>query len=96
MFTFTESEPLTHDDCLENGNGPCAGAVEFHPRYDTRYVDDNRYFPRCEAHYAAYAERCEARIQREIEAEARQYCKHGTFVGDPYGPDYICGQCEFE
>lgn len=21
-------------------------------------------------------------------------CKHGTFVGDPYGPDYLCGACE--
>jgi hypothetical protein len=21
-------------------------------------------------------------------------CKHGRFVGDPYGPDYICGECE--
>ena len=21
-------------------------------------------------------------------------CKHGTYVGDAYGPDYICGQCE--
>ena len=23
------------------------------------------------------------------------YCKpHGVFVGDPYGPDYMCGLCE--
>lgn len=22
------------------------------------------------------------------------YCKHGTYVGDPYGPDYMCGPCE--
>lgn len=22
------------------------------------------------------------------------YCKHGTYVGDPYGPDYMCGMCE--
>lgn len=21
-------------------------------------------------------------------------CKHGAFVGDPYGPDYMCGWCE--
>ncbi len=21
-------------------------------------------------------------------------CKHGTYVGDAGGPDYICGQCE--
>lgn len=22
------------------------------------------------------------------------YCKHGTFIGDPYGPDYMCWACE--
>lgn len=22
------------------------------------------------------------------------YCKHGAYVGDPYGPDYMCGPCE--
>jgi hypothetical protein len=22
------------------------------------------------------------------------YCKHGGYVGDPYGPDYMCGTCE--
>lgn len=22
------------------------------------------------------------------------YCKHGTYVGGPSGPDYICGACE--
>jgi len=22
------------------------------------------------------------------------YCHHGHFVGDPYGPDYMCGMCE--
>jgi hypothetical protein len=21
-------------------------------------------------------------------------CKHGTYVGDAYGPDYMCGRCE--
>jgi hypothetical protein len=24
----------------------------------------------------------------------RSYCRHGIFVGDPYGPDYMCGWCE--
>lgn len=24
----------------------------------------------------------------------RNYCRHGNFVGDPYGPDYMCGWCE--
>lgn len=22
------------------------------------------------------------------------YCKHGTYIGDPYGPDHLCGYCE--
>lgn len=22
------------------------------------------------------------------------YCRHGTFVGGPGGPDYLCGACE--
>ena len=22
------------------------------------------------------------------------YCRHGVFVGDPYGADYMCGYCE--
>lgn len=21
-------------------------------------------------------------------------CKHGTYIGDPYGADYLCGYCE--
>jgi hypothetical protein len=21
-------------------------------------------------------------------------CKHGTYIGDPYGPDYLCYWCE--
>lgn len=24
----------------------------------------------------------------------QSYCRHGSFVGDPYGPDYMCGLCE--
>lgn len=22
------------------------------------------------------------------------YCKHGTYIGNPYGADYLCGYCE--
>lgn len=22
------------------------------------------------------------------------YCVHGNYVGDPFGPDYMCGMCE--
>ena len=24
------------------------------------------------------------------------YCKHGQYVGNPYGGDFICGECEEE
>ncbi len=24
----------------------------------------------------------------------QNYCKHGTFIGNPYGADYMCGWCE--
>lgn len=24
----------------------------------------------------------------------QSYCHHGTYVGDPYGADYMCGRCE--
>lgn len=26
--------------------------------------------------------------------DSRQYCKHGTFIGSWWGPDYLCGWCE--
>lgn len=22
------------------------------------------------------------------------YCKHDVYIGDPYGPDIMCGRCE--
>jgi hypothetical protein len=22
------------------------------------------------------------------------YCRHGSYIGDPYGPDYMCHACE--
>jgi hypothetical protein len=26
--------------------------------------------------------------------DSSQYCKHGTFIGSWWGPDYLCGACE--
>lgn len=26
--------------------------------------------------------------------DPRYRCEHGTFIGDPYGPDYMCYWCE--
>lgn len=27
-------------------------------------------------------------------SDSRQYCKHGTFIGSWWGPDYLCYYCE--
>lgn len=27
-------------------------------------------------------------------SDRSQYCKHGTFIGSAWGPDYLCGMCE--
>jgi hypothetical protein len=27
-------------------------------------------------------------------SDPRQYCRHGTFIGSSWGPDYLCGKCE--
>lgn len=27
-------------------------------------------------------------------ADPDQRCQHGTFIGSPWGPDYMCGLCE--
>jgi hypothetical protein len=26
--------------------------------------------------------------------DSRYYCAHGTFIGNPYGADYLCHYCE--
>lgn len=28
--------------------------------------------------------------------DPKQYCKHGNFIGSWWGPDILCGECEFE
>ena len=27
-------------------------------------------------------------------SDPRQFCRHGTFIGSWWGPDYLCGACE--
>lgn len=34
------------------------------------------------------------RAYRNADMSDHEHCRHGTFVGDPYGPDYMCGSCE--
>lgn len=43
-----------------------------------------------------YAER-EANYRlpvRERSFDWQSYCRHGSYIGDPYGGDYLCGACE--
>lgn len=91
---------MTTITCLDrhHEDSPCEGEVEYHPTIPARYRANGAFvvFARCEKHYEEYAERCEALLEREREYEASLYCKHGTFIGDAFGPDYLCGRCESE
>jgi len=95
----TETVELTHEDCLDrHESDPCRGEVEYHTTNPVRYRRNGAFvvFPRCEKHYISYQERCEALIERERRYQEGLYCKHGTYIGDPWGADYLCGRCESE
>jgi hypothetical protein len=86
-------------ECLGfHPDSPCEGAVEWHPTNPVRWRNNGTIvqFERCAKHYAEYLEITEARLEREQEALDSQYCRHGVFVGDAFGPDYMCGRCESE
>lgn len=91
---------LTHEDCLDfdNPDSPCEGSVNYEATIPVRYYRSGAFvtFSRCEKHYEAYYEACEAREDRERDYQASLYCKHGTYVGDRWGADYLCGRCESE
>lgn len=95
-----EATALTHEDCLDydNPESPCNGVVEHQITHPVRYRRSGALvmFPRCEKHYDEYFERAEAREAREMEYQESLYCKHGTYIGDAWGPDYLCGACESE
>ena len=95
-----ETVELTHEDCLDHHHedSPCEGVVEYCPTYPVRYHRSGAFvvFPRCERHYEEYCDRGEAREMREQDYQASLYCKHGTYVGDAWGADYLCGRCESE
>ena len=83
--------------CLgDHGEGECVGEVRLRPSLPARWETwgGEKMFARCDRHYDDYRARFEARERRDAEARRRNYCKHGTFIGDPYGPDYLCGKCE--
>ena len=92
-----ELEELSHDDCLGNDpDSPCEGIVEMRCTEPPRFRANGTMimFPRCMGHYEKYVDAANKRERRMAAREASLYCKHGTYIGDPYGPDYLCGACE--
>jgi hypothetical protein len=47
---------------------------------------DAEYWANREAQYALPV--------RERDFDWQSYCRHGAYIGDPYGADYLCGACE--
>jgi len=86
--------------CLKDGDmsNPCEGLVEYHSTLPVRYYNSGAMvqFPRCAKHYIAYCDAYDERQAQEERYRASLYCEHGTYVGDAYGPDYLCGRCESE
>lgn len=100
-MTNDHDEGLTRSlgDCLGfHPDSPCEGTIERQPTNPVRWRANGTMimFPRCEKHYSEYLAITDERIEREQEARDRQFCKHGTFIGDAFGADYLCGACESE
>lgn len=101
-ITADEFPALVHADCLQHSTeigSCCNGEVEYHPTHPVVRWRTNGtmvMFPRCEYHYELYYERGEQNIKREARYQASLRCKHGTFIGDAWGADYLCGACESE
>jgi hypothetical protein len=86
--------------CLKDGDmsNPCEGLVEYHSTLPVRYYNSGAMvqFPRCAKHFIDYCDAYDERQAQEERYRASLYCEHGTYVGDAYGPDYLCGRCESE
>ena len=95
MNMSIDSEVIT---CLNDGNelNPCEGEVEYQFTLPVRYYNSGAIvqFPRCAKHFIDYCDAYDERQAREERHRASLYCKHGTYVGDEYEADYLCGRCE--
>jgi len=80
---------MDYEDCLDGPEG-CSGAVE----YRMPLSGTGRSFPRCEGHWDARLERQQEINERYFSTPSSHYCRHGSYIGDPYGADYMCGACE--
>ncbi len=90
---------LTDEECLGyHPDSPCRGHVRYRYALPIRWRNNGTavMFPRCAKHYDEYELSCRERERRAEEYEASLYCKHGTYVGDWAGADYLCGLCESE
>lgn len=89
----SDTDTLTHEDCIKFGDDtPCVGTVEYCSSPFTGYG----CYAYCDAHYAEADARAEELRERERRYQESLYCKHGTYVGDAWGPDYLCWRCESE
>jgi len=94
------SEDTTVITCLNDGDmsNPCEGLVEYQFTLPVRYYNSGAMvqFPRCAKHFIDYCDAYDERQAREERYRASLYCEHGTYIGDAWGPDYLCGRCESE
>lgn len=76
-------------ECLDGPEG-CSGPVE----YRMALSGTGRSYPRCEKHWDERLARQDEINERYFSTPSSHYCRHGNYIGDPYGADYICGACE--
>jgi hypothetical protein len=81
---------LDHEDCLDHYHGVCSGAVE----YRMPLSGTGRSFPRCDFHWDERLDRQQEINERYFSTPSSHYCRHGNYIGDPYGADILCGACE--
>ena len=78
---------------------PCKNKVDYYlpvgyhvKKYEVRCGSTDPYGDR------AMCDACEDKYRQQYPQGWRNVpgdtCPHGNYVGDPYGPDLLCGQCE--
>jgi hypothetical protein len=83
-------EPIPAEDCLDYNVYECKGAVEY--RYSMSGT--GRSYPRCDKHWSDRVDKQDQIRERYMGTPSSHYCRHGNYIGDPYGADYMCGACE--
>jgi|LakMenE01Jun11ns_1017448.scaffolds.fasta_scaffold9934938_4 hypothetical protein len=67
--------------CLDFGSGECVGDVELSLAQPVRYRTNGEFimFPRCEKHWDEYADRAQARQERQWAAERAERDEWANF-----------------